>query len=158
MDTVWVAVSLVIFLGILVYFGVPKSLAAALDKRGELIAAELAEARRLREEAAAVLSAYESKRKEAEAEAEAIVTAAREEAERLAADSEAKLTDFIARRTKAAEEKIAQAEIQAAAEVRAAAADAATRAAEIILRDEMAGKGGDTVFATGLKDIKAKLN
>jgi hypothetical protein len=45
--------------------------------------------------------------------------------ERLAADAQAKLTDFVARRTRMAEQKIAQAEAQATADVRAAAADAA---------------------------------
>ena len=45
------------------------------------------------------------------------------------------MEEFVARRTKMAETKIAQAEAQAVADVRAAAADAAVAAAEKILRE-----------------------
>ncbi len=156
--TFWVLIATAIFVGLAIYMGAAKAVAAALDKRGEMIAAELAEARRLREEASALLAAYESKRKAAEAEAAAIVSAAREEAERLAREAEGKLSDFVARRTKSAEEKIALAEVQAEAEVRGAAAEAATRAAEAILRSQVDGKTGDALFASGLEEVRAKLN
>jgi F-type H+-transporting ATPase subunit b len=158
MDTVWVAVALVIFLAVLVKFGVPAKIVAALDSRGEKVAQELAEARRLRQEAEKLLGEYESKRKAAEAEAAGLIAAAREEADRLSAEAAAKLEDFVARRTRSAQEKIAQAEVQAEAEVRAAAAEAATKAAEIILRGQMGGKAGDTAFSAGLQEVKAKLN
>lgn len=158
MDTFWVAVSLVIFLAILAYFGVPKAIVAGLDSRGEKVAKELAEARRLRVEAEKLLAEYEAKRKAAESEATGIVAAANEEAKRLAEEAEAKLNDFVARRTKSAEDKIALAESQAEAEVRAAAAEAATRAAEVIIRAQVGGKTGDALFAAGLGEVKAKLN
>jgi F-type H+-transporting ATPase subunit b len=158
MDTFWVGVALVIFLAILVYFGVPKAIVKALDARGERVAQELAEARRLRQEAEKLLAEFDAKRKAAEAEAAEIVSSANEEAKRLSAEAEAKLADFVARRTKSAEEKIAQAESQAEAEVRAAAAEAATKAAETILRGQMAGGAGDAAFASGLSEVRAKLN
>jgi len=158
MDTFWVAVALVIFLALLAKFGVHKKLVAGLDARGEKVAQELAEARRLRQDAEKLLAEYEAKRKAAETEAAGIIASAKEEATRLAAEAEAKLAEFVTRRTKSAEDKIAQAEIQAEAEVRAAAAEAATRAAEIILRSQMGGKAGDAAFSTGLQEVKAKLN
>lgn len=158
MDTFWVGVAFVVFVAILVYFGVPKAIAGALDARGEKVAQELTEARRLRVEAEKLLAEYEAKRKAAESEAAGIVAAANEEAKRLAAEAEAKLNDFVARRTKSAEDKIALAESQAEAEVRAAAAEAATQAAEAIIRSQIGGKTGDTLFATGLNEVKAKLN
>ena len=45
----WVAVGFAIFVGILVYVGVPKMLTKALDDRGKRVQAELDEARRLKE-------------------------------------------------------------------------------------------------------------
>ena len=158
MDTFWVGIAFFIFIAIVVYVGGHKKILAGLDARGELVAKELAEARRLRHEAEQLLAEYEAKRKAAEAEAAEIVSSANDEAKRLAAEAEAKLADFVARRTKAAEEKIAQAESQAEAEVRAAAAEAATKAAETILRGQMAGKAGEAAFAAGLTEVKAKLN
>jgi F-type H+-transporting ATPase subunit b len=122
----------VIFLGILVKFGVPKMALSALDERSDRIKQALDEAQRLRSEAQAVLAQYQKKRVEAEKEAQAIIVNARIEAERLAGEAKGKVEEFIARRTKMAESKIAQAEAQALADVRAAAADAAVAAAEKI--------------------------
>ncbi len=157
-STVWIAVGLIIFIALLWKFGVHTMVLNALDRRAEKIASELAEARRLREDAERLLAEFESKRKAAETEAEAIVAAAREDAERMAKEAESKMNDFVARRTKAAELKIAQAEAQAAAEVRAAAADAAAKAAEVVLRERMSGKAGADLLTSSLAEVKAKLN
>ncbi len=154
----WSTVGLIVFLAILGKYGVHKMILASLDSRGEKIAAELAEAKKLREDAQKLLAEYEAKRKTAEAEADAIVAAAKDEADRIAKDAEVKMTDFIARRTKTAEMKIAQAEAQASADVRAAAADAAAKAAEQLLRGQMVGKAGADMLSKSLGDIKSKLN
>ena len=154
----WVAVAFVLFLGVLVYVGVHKKLIEALDHRSSSIRAELDEARRLRDEAGKLLAEYQRKQREAEREAEAIIADARAEAERVAAEARVKMEEFVARRTKLAEAKIAQAEVQALADVRAAAADAAVTAAEKILRDTAKGKVADDLIAQGIADVKAKLN
>jgi F-type H+-transporting ATPase subunit b len=154
----WVAVAFVIFVGILVYVGVPKMLVGALDDRAKRVQAELDEARRLKEEAERLLAEYQGKQKQAESEAASIIAGAKAEAERIAAEAKAKLEDFVARRTKMAETKIAQAEAQAVADVRAAAAEAAVTAAEKILTDTVKGKTADDLIARGIGDVKAKLN
>ena len=154
----WVAVAFVIFLGVLVKVGAHRLIIGALDDRGARIKAELDEARRVRDEAQALLAEYKRRRAEADREAEAIVVAAKAEAERLAAEAKAKVEDFVTRRTKMAEAKIAQAEAQALADVRAAAADAAVAAAELILSETAKGKVADDLIARGIRDVKAKLN
>ena len=154
----WVAASFFIFIGILVYVGVHKKIAEALDHRRDRIKAELDEARRLREEAQALLAHYRQKQKEAEGEAAAILTSAKADAERMTTEAEAKMGEFVARRTKMAEAKIAQAESQALADVRAAAADAAVTAAERILKDTAKGTLADRLLASGIEDVKDKLN
>ena len=154
----WVAVAFVLFIGVIVYARAHNKVIEALDHRSARIKAELDEARRLREEAAKLLADYQRKQREAEQEAEAIVADARAEAERLAAETRAKMEEFVARRTKLAETKISQAEAQALADVRAAAADAAVTAAEKILRDSAKGKIADDLIAQGIADVKSKLN
>ena len=154
----WVAVGFVVFCGILVYMGVPKMMLSALDERSARIKAELDEARRLREEAQRLLADYQRKQREAEGEAEAIIASAKAEAERVAAEAKAKMEEFVARRTRMAETKIAQAEAQALADVRAAAAEAAVAAAERILTESVKGKVADDLVAQGMRDVKAKLN
>jgi len=154
----WVAVAFVIFVGILVYVGVPKMLLSSLDARANRVQADLDEARRLKEEAQKLLAEYQGKRRQAETEATAIIASAKAEAERIAAEGKAKMDEFVARRTKMAETKIALAEAQAVADVRAAAADAAVTAAEKILTDSVKGRVADDLLTRGIADAKTKLN
>ncbi|MBV9347784.1 MAG: ATP F0F1 synthase subunit B [Pseudolabrys sp.] len=154
----WVAIAFVIFVGGLGYLGVHRMITKSLDDRAERIKAELDEARRLKDEAKAVLEQYQRKRQQAETEAQSIVAAAKAEADRLAVEAKAKAEDFVARRTKMAETKIAQAEQQAVADVRSAAAEAAVAAAEKILADQAKGRLAADLVAKGIEDVRKKLN
>jgi len=154
----WVAIAFVIFVGVLIYFGVHKLIVSALDQRAGRIRGELDEARRLKDEAAALLAEYRRKQQTAEREAAEIVAGAKAEAERLAAEAKTRMDEFVARRTKMAETKIAQAEAQALADVRAAAADAAVAAAEKILTQTVKGSVADDLLSKGIAELKSKLN
>jgi F-type H+-transporting ATPase subunit b len=154
----WVAVAFVLFVGVLIYFGVHKLLVDALDQRSARIRGELDEARRLKDEAAALLAEYRRKQQTAEREAAEIVAGAKAEAERLAVEAKTRMEEFVARRTKMAETKIAQAEAQALADVRAAAADAAVAAAEKVLTQTVKGSVADDFITKGIADLKSKLN
>src|SRR3954453_24214873 len=129
----WVAVAFVILMAVFAYFGIHRTVLIALDHRSDRIKAELDDARRLKEEAAKLLAEYQTRRASAEREAQEIISGAKTEAERIAVEAKVKLEDFVARRTKTAESKIALAEAQALADVRAAAANAAVAAASTIL-------------------------
>src|SRR6202163_3569471 len=154
----WVAVAFVAFIGGLIYLGVHEMMVKFVDQRRDRIKAELDEALRLKEEAQALLAQYQRKQREAEQEAAAILAGATAEAERMMAEAKTKMEEFIARRSKMAETKIAQAEAQAVADVRAAAAEAAVSAAEKILTDSVKGKVADDLLARGIGDVKTKLN
>jgi F-type H+-transporting ATPase subunit b len=154
----WVAVAFVILMGVFVYVGVPRTVLKTLDHRSERIKAELDQARQLKEEAAKVLADYKARHASAEREAEAIIAAAKAEAERIAAEAKTKLEDFVARRTRTAEGKIALAEAQALADVRAAAADAAIAAASTILSQSVKGEVADNLLAKGITEVREKLN
>ena len=154
----WVAVAFVIFVGVLGYYGVHKALVNALDQRSARIRDELDEARRLKDEAAALLAEYRRKQQTAEREAAEIVAGAKAEAERLAVEAKTRMDEFVARRTRMAETKIAQAEAQALADVRAAAADAAVAAAEKILTETVKGNVADDLVSKGIAELRSKLN
>ncbi|MGA7486448.1 MAG: ATP F0F1 synthase subunit B [Xanthobacteraceae bacterium] len=154
----WVAISFLIFVGILAYLGVHRRLVKSLDERRDRIRTEIEEARRLKAEAEALLATYQRKQHEAEHEAQAIIASAKAEAERLATEAGTKIEEFVARHTKMAESKIAQAEAQALADVRAAAAEAAAAAAEMILSRTVKDKIADDLIAKGIADVKGKLN
>lgn len=155
--TIWATIALVIFIGIAVYFGVHKTVATMLDDRIKKIETDLAEAEALRAEAKALLEDYARRREEAEKEAEEIVTAAREDAFRLTAEAKLSLEAMVARREKSVADKIAQAEAQAVAEVRARSADLAVEAARVLLEKQVATKG-DVLVEQAIKDVAARLN
>jgi F-type H+-transporting ATPase subunit b len=154
----WVAVAFVIFIAMMGYLGVHRMVAKSLDDRAAGIKAELDEARKLKDEAAQLLADYQRKRHEAEGEAQEIIAGAKAEAERLAIEAKTKIEEFVARRTKMAETKIAQAEAQATADVRSAAAEAAVAAAEKILSQETKGNLAGELIAKGIEDVRKKLN
>src|ERR1700760_1852428 len=103
----WVAIAFVILMGAFAWRGIHRTVLTALDHRAQRIKAELDDARRLKEEAAKVLAEYKARHASAEREAQEIVTNARAEPERIAAEARTKMEDFVARRTKTAESKIA---------------------------------------------------
>ncbi len=154
----WVAVAFVILLSIFGYLGVHRTVLKTLDHRRDRIKAELDDARRLKEEAAKLLAEYKARHASAEREAQDIIASARAEAERIASEAKTKMEDFVARRTKTAESKIALAEAQALADVRAAAADAAVTAASTILSQSVKGSVGDELLAKGIAEVREKLN
>src|SRR3977135_758273 len=101
----WVAVAFVIFLAVLAKLGVHRMILGVLDARSARIKTELDEARRVRDEAQALLAAYQRKRAESDREADAILVAAKEEAERLAAEAKAKAEESLVRASSAAKNK-----------------------------------------------------
>lgn len=154
----WVLVSFVGFVALLMYYGVPSIIGKALDDRAAAIKNELDEARRLREEAQALLNDYQAKAKAAEQEAKSIIEQAQREAEALASESSKALAESLERRSKLAEEKIARAEAQAVSEVRTAAVDAAVSAAEKLIAGKVSGGAGSSLIDEAIKDLKTKLN
>jgi F-type H+-transporting ATPase subunit b len=154
----WVAVAFLAFLAILAWYKVPALLAKALDDRAAAIRNELDEARRLREEAQALLADYQKKHRNAGQEAEAIVEQARREAEAFAGETRRALSETVRRRSQQAEERIARAEAAAVDEVRAAAVDMAMAAAEKILREQASGAAGAQLIDDSIRGLKGRLN
>jgi F-type H+-transporting ATPase subunit b len=154
----WVLVAFLAFLGIVLYYKVPAAIAKMLDDRADGIRKELDEARKLREDAQALLADYQRKAREAETEAQTIVDQAKREAEALAADARKALVESLERRSKIAEEKIARAESQALSEVRATAVETAVSAAHELLKTRASGSVGDALISQSINDLRGKLN
>lgn len=154
----WVAVSFFLFLGLVFYFGIHKKIGAALDARAAAISKEIDEARALREEAQAVLADYRQKQGNAAQEAQAIVELASKEAEAFAAETSRNMKEQFERRMKLAEDKIARAEADAIRDVRAAAADAAVTAAQMVIAEKLTPESADRLVKQGIDTLKSKLN
>ena len=154
----WIAVGLFLVVLLFLWQRVPAMLGKALDARATAIAGELSEAKRLREEAAALLAGYLEKTAKVESEAAAIISEAKAEAERFAKETRTQLRAQIDRRAKMAEEKIAQAEAAALAEIRGLAADVAAKAAEKLIAARLDESRASALVAESIKDLPAKLN
>ena len=156
--TFYAFVGLLLFLALIAYLQVPGMMAKGLDARAEKIQNELAEAKRLREEAQHLLAEYQRKRKDAEAEAASIVAAAEREASALTADAKQKTEEYVARRTALSEQKIKQAEADAINAVRAAAVDLAVAAAEKVIAAKSDAATGKALFDNAINEVKTRLN
>jgi F-type H+-transporting ATPase subunit b len=154
----WVAVAFILFIGLCIYLKVPAMLAKMLDERADKIGKELAEARKLREEAQALLAEYQKKRAEAEKDAANIVAQAKVEAEAYGVETRKKLAETIERRTKQAAQKIAQAEAAAIKEVRTTATEAAIAAASRLVGEAVQGAKGSKLIDESIAAVKSRLN
>ncbi|HVX35586.1 MAG TPA: F0F1 ATP synthase subunit B [Hyphomicrobium sp.] len=154
----WVLVAFLAFVALVLYYRVPSAIGKMLDDRADAIRKELDEARKLREDAQALLADYQRKAREAETEARTIIDQAKREAEALAVDARKALAESLERRSKIAEEKIARAETQALSEVRATAVETAVSAAHELLKTRAAGSVGDALISQSINDLRGKLN
>ena len=155
--TFWVLVSFVIFVA-LVWKPGSKAVAQMLDDRAEKIRSDLEKAAKLREEAQALFAEYQKKQRDALKDAEAIVAAAKAEAEALSKQAAADLETSLKRREQLALQRIAQAEAQATADVRAAAVDLAMAATRKILTDKLDAGRQDALVDAAIKELPGKLN
>lgn len=156
--TFWAFVGLILFFVIVFAFGAPKMISKSLDDRADRIRTELDEARRLREEAQELLASYKRKQAEAAQNAEDIIKQAKAEADYLRENAKKEIAQRIERRTAMAEQRIAQAEAQAAKEVKALAADLAVDAARLLLTDKMTKTQRNAVLKSDIASLKDRLN
>jgi F-type H+-transporting ATPase subunit b len=153
----WTGLALLVFLGLMLVLGVHKTAAKALDSKAAKIQADLDEARLLREEAQALLGSLKSQREQTEKLAAEMLANAKAEAKRLEVEAKAKLEEQIKRRQELAERRISNAEAQAAAEVKGAAADLAAQMAEGVLAQRLDGAKSDPLVDAALGQLAEKL-
>lgn len=153
-----VLIAFLIFVGILLYFKVPALVMGLLDSRAAKIREDLETARRLHDEAKALVASYDRKLKDAREQAERIVANARSDAQAAAATAQAELQATIARKLQAAEEQIAAAEASAVREVRERAVAVAISAAGDILAKDLASSGAGNLIDASIREVGQRLN
>jgi len=154
----WALLGLIGFFAIIIYFGAHKGVGKALDDRADKIRNELDEARRLREEAQELLASYKRKQAEAAEEAEAIIRQAKSEADYLRKNAQKEIAERIERRTTLAEQRIKQAQEQAAKDVRSLAADLAVEAARGLLSSNLPKAKRNALIKADIEEMKDRLN
>jgi F-type H+-transporting ATPase subunit b len=149
----WIALAMIAVFAILIWQKVPAAIAKALDKKIDAIREQLAEAEALRKEAEELKAEYAAKAAAAESDAAAMVERARHEADGLIAKAREDADALVERRSKMAEEKISAEERAAVKQLRAAAAEAATRAAARLIADRVGAKADSALIDSTIEDL-----
>lgn len=152
----WVAVAMLAVFVLLVWKKVPAAIGRALDSKIALIREQLAEAEALRKEAEALRAEYEAKAASADKDREALLERARHEADEIVAKAETEAEALIERRTRMAEDKIAAEERTAVEQLRAAAADAAAKAAARIIAERHDSKTEERLVNQAIGEIASR--
>lgn len=155
--TFWVAIAFFVFAGLMIWKA-RQPVLKGLDARAERIKTELDEAQRLREEAQKMLAEYKRKQRDVAKEAEDLLANARHEADLLRRQAAADLEQTLARREKAALEKIAQAETQAVLDVRAKAVDIAIAATAKLLSENVDATRDQALLDDAIKNLGSRLH
>ncbi|HWL57422.1 MAG TPA: F0F1 ATP synthase subunit B [Paracoccus sp. (in: a-proteobacteria)] len=153
-----VTLAFLVFVGILIYYRVPQLIGGLLDKRADGIRNDLAEARRLRDEAQEIYASYERRQREVKNQAADIVANAKREAVLEADKAKKALQVSIERRLKAAEEQIASAEGDAVRAVRDSAIQTAISAATEILGKQANPAQRSAGIDKAIDDVAKRLN
>ena len=152
----WVALAMLVVFAILVWKKVPAAIGRALDSKIALIRDQLAEAESLRKEAEALKAEYEAKSASADKDREALIERARHEAGEIVAKAKTDAEALIERRSRMAEDKIAAEERSAVEQLRAAAAEAATKAAARIIGERHDAATDAKLVDQAIKEISAR--
>ncbi|CTQ48280.1 F0F1 ATP synthase subunit B [Jannaschia donghaensis] len=153
-----VTLGFLVFIGILLYFKVPTLLTKQLDARAEGIQSDLNEAKALRDEAQALFASYERKTREAQAQADDIVAAAKSDATAAADQARADLEVSVTRRLAAAEDQIGSAQNAAVREVRDTAITVAIAAAGEVVAKQMTADEANAMIDASIEQVAAKLH
>jgi F-type H+-transporting ATPase subunit b len=152
----WVAIAVLIVFALLAWKKVHHAVGKALDSKIALIRDQLAEAEALRKEAEALKAEYESKAKSADKDRKALMERARHEADEIVAKAKTDAEALIERRTRMAEDKIAAEERTAVEQLRAAAADAAAKAAAKIIAERHDAASDAKLVDQAIKEIAGR--
>jgi F-type H+-transporting ATPase subunit b len=153
----WIALAFIVAVVVLVKKAAP-GITGGLDARAARIKEEIEEAKRLRAEAEATLADYQRKQRDALAEAQSIVTRAKEDAERIGREAEAELDAALKRREASTMDKIAQAEAKALAEVRNVAVDVAIETTKLLLVQSLDKKRASTLIDQAIEELPQRLH
>lgn len=152
----WIALAMVVVILILLKGGIHRTLTGTLDKKIEAIRSQLAEAESLRKEAETLKAEYEAKAASADKDREALLERARHEAQDIVAKARTDAEALVERRTRMAEDKIAAEERSAIEQLRASAANAATRAAARLIAERHDAAIDARLVDQAIKDIAAR--
>lgn len=153
----WVGLAFIAAIAVLLKAGYAR-IVALLDARGQSIRDSLETARRIREEAQALLAEYQRKQRDALQESQDIVARAKNEATKLKAQAAEELAARVAAAERQALERIAAAEEQAKREVRHVAIEVAVSTASRVMEDKLSATQANALIDRAIAELPGKIH
>jgi len=154
----WVAMAIITFFLLLIWKKIPAMIGKMLDSKVSEISARLDNAQTLREEASALLAKYQRDQRDAEKNAAEMIAHAEDEAKLLAGEAKIQIEEMIRRRTRLAEQKIAQSEANALKEIQQIVVEVASAAARELISDNMKKSGHDELITSSIDKLDSQLH
>ena len=155
--TFWVAVSFVLFVGVLLYFKVPQKIFTTLDESINKIKKDVEEAEKLKEEAKNILSDYEAKLDKSKVEIDLMIKNAQKESESNIIKINDQFHKIFENRKRMAEEKIKQMKLQATKDIKNYSVEVAIIALEKIIKNSIDKKKLDKIYVSSVNEAKKIL-
>ena len=155
--TFWVAISFLIFVGVIIYFKVPQKIDDSLNESIKKIKESLDDAEKLKDEAKNILSDYDSKVSKSKEEIKNLITDAKNQAEQNIIKTNEEFHKVIENRKKSAEEKIKQMKVQAIKDVKNSSVDIAISSVEKIIKNSIDKKKLDKIYISSIEEAKKIL-
>ena len=152
-----VAIAFFIFIGVLIYFKVPKIIINLLDKRANTIRGEIEEASRLLEDAKSILAQSEREHKNNILKAEELLKSAETTSRRLLEDSKSEIKHAVARKLDMAKKQIETNEKKVLNSIRDEIIDAAFKIAEESIEKKLDKKTSEKITRESINEISTKL-
>ncbi len=155
--TFWVAVSFIIFLGLLFYFKIPLKVKSLLDDNIKNITNQINDAEKLKEEAKNIFSENEKKISKSKSEIKGMIDKANEEAEKNIIKTNTEFHQLMDNRKKDSEEKIRQMKEQALKDIKNASVKIAIDSVEKLLKNSLDKSKLDKLFVASIEETKIAL-
>ena len=155
--TFWVAISFVLFIGLLVYFKIPQKVNEILNNLISNIKNEIDESEKLRNEAKTLLDSSQTKLDDASNEAKKITDQAKKDSEKLIIEINEKFHRSAEIKKKLAQTKINQMKETALKEIKDTSIKMAVDSVKKIISTTVDKKKLDAIFEKDLEEAKTEL-
>ncbi len=155
--TFWVAVSFIIFIGLLLYFKIPEKIKTFLDASINTIKKEIEDAEKLKEEAKLILSEHEKKLSNSKIEIKNMIDSANEAAEKNVLKTNKEFHELMESRKKSAEERVRQMKEQAVKDIKNASVKIAIKSVGQLFKNSIDKTKLDKLFAESIEETKIAL-
>ena len=153
----WVAVSFLIFLGVLIYFKIPQKIKNVLEESILKIKNQINEAENLKEEAKDILIEHEKKISNSKSEVKLMIDKANDESEKNTIKTNEEFHDLMENRKRNAEERIRQMKGQAIKDIKNTSIKIAIESVEKLLKNSIDKSKLDKIYLSSIEETKLAL-